>query len=399
MKELFSKYLNDQCSPAEVRELLAYCDSPENESALRDLITGSLEDMDAEDDDDEKRRWDAVTDKTFAVIKTQINPEKGKVVPILRRPWVSIAAAVVLVLGGFTVFNFFKKTDANQDVVNVDTSKQIDISKKAADPGSNKATLTLADGSTIILENAANGTVTQQGNSKIVKSAQGQLAYNLLNEKTTEVLFNSITTSRGGQYQVILSDGSKVWLNAASSLRFPAGFTGNERKVELVGEAYFEVVKNASMPFKVIAGKGEVEVLGTHFNVNAYHDEETAHTTLLEGSVKVTGLVTGNSHIINPGEQAQVDGKGQIRINKNADTEQATAWKNGTFNFSNADLEMVLRQLSRWYDVDIRFEGAVPQRKFAGEIQRDLKLPQVLKLLEKNNVFCKLEGKTLIVKQ
>ena len=395
MKELFSKYLNDQCSPAEVKELLAYFNDDENEPALRDLITGSLEDM---DDEDEKSPWNPITDRSSAVIET--HPEKGKVVPILRRAWVSIAAAVVLVIGAFLVFNLIKKTDANRDVVTIDTSKQVDAPQQAADPGSNKALLTLADGSTIILETAANGTLTQQGNSKIVKPAEGQLAYNLLDEKTTEVLYNSIATPRGGQYQVIFSDGSKVWLNAASSLRFPAGFTGNERKVELVGEAYFEVSKNASMPFKVaIAGKGEVEVLGTHFNVHAYHDEETAHTTLLEGSVRVTGLSTGDSHIINPGEQAQVDGKGQISINKNADTEQAIAWKNGTFNFSNADLEMVLRQLSRWYDVDIKFEGAVPQRKFAGEIQRDLKLPQVLKLLEKNNVFCKLEGKTLIVKQ
>ena len=397
MKELFNKYVNDQCSPAEVKELLAYFDAPENESVLRDLINGCLEEM---DDKDEKSLWNPITDRSSAVINAQLNPEKGKVVPILRRGWVSIAAAVVLVIGGFLVFNLIKKTDANRDVVTIDTSKQVDASQQASDPGSNKAILTLADGSTIILETAANGTLTQQGNSKIVKPAEGKLAYNLLDEKTTEVLYNSIATPRGGQYQVIFSDGSKVWLNAASSLRFPAGFTGNERKVELVGEAYFEVSKNASMPFKVaIAGKGEVEVLGTHFNVHAYHDEETAHTTLLEGSVRVTGLSTGDSHIINPGEQAQVDGKGQISINKNADTEQAIAWKNGTFNFSNADLEMVLRQLSRWYDVDIKFEGAVPQRKFAGEIQRDLKLPQVLKLLEKNNVFCKLEGKTLIVKQ
>ena len=154
------------------------------------------------------------------------------------------------------------------------------------------------------------------------------------------------------------------------------------------------------MPFKVeIAGKGEVEVLGTHFNVSAYREEATANTTLFEGSVRVIGLATGDSHIINPGEQAQVDGKGQISINKNADTKQAIAWKNGTFNFSNVDLAVALRQLSRWYDVDIKFEGSVPQRHFTGEIHRDLKLHQVLKLLEENNVFCRLEGKTLIVKQ
>jgi len=392
MLELFSKYLNEQCSPQEVKELLAWF-SAEDESVLRALITASLEEMDVEDKDEDSK-WSSVTDRLFADIKTQIKSEKGKVVPVLKRPWVQIAAAVLLVVGGFAVFNLIKKTNPNQNVVNIDTPKQ------DADSGSNKAILTLADGSSIVLETAANGTVTQQGNSKIVKPANGQLAYNLLNEKTTEVLFNSIATPRGGQYQLIFSDGSKAWLNAASSLRFPVAFIGNERKVELTGEAYFEVAKNASMPFKVeIAGKGEVEVLGTHFNVSAYREEATANTTLLEGSVRVIGLATGDSHIINPGEQAQVDSKGQISVNKNADTKQAIAWKNGTFNFSNVDLAVALRQLSRWYDVDIKFEGSVPQRHFTGEIHRDLKLHQVLKLLEENNVFCRLEGKTLIVKQ
>ena len=392
MKDIFCKYLNNQCSPQEVKELLAWF-SAEDESVLRALITASLEEMDVEDKD-EDNKWSPVTDKLFANIKAQIKSEKGKVVPVLKRPWVQIAAAVLLVVGGFAVFNLIKKTNPNQDVVN------IDIPQQDADSGSNKAILTLADGSSIVLETAANGTVTQQGNSKIVKPANGQLAYNLLNEKTAEVLFNSIATPRGGQYQVIFSDGSKAWLNAASSLRFPVAFIGNERKVVLTGEAYFEVAKNASMPFKVeIAGKGEVEVLGTHFNVSAYREEATANTTLLEGSVRVIGLATGDSHIINPGEQAQVDSKGQISVNKNADTKQAIAWKNGTFNFSNVDLAVALRQLSRWYDVDIKFEGSVPQRHFTGEIHRDLKLQQVLKLLEENNVFCKLEGKMLIVKQ
>ena len=251
-----------------------------------------------------------------------------------------------------------------------------------------------------MLEAAANGSISEQGDVTISKPANGQLAYKSSNEKPTAVFFNSLVTPRGGQYSVLLSDGSKVWLNAASSLRFPVAFTGSERKVELTGEAYFEVEKVASMPFKVVVeGKSEVEVLGTHFSVNAYSNEATVNTTLLEGSVKVTGLSIRESHILNPGEQAQVNNNGRISINKNADTEQAMAWKNGTFNFNNADLQVVFRQLSRWYDVDIKFEGLVPQRQFTGEIQRDLKLQQVLKLLEKNNVFCKLEGKTLIVKQ
>jgi len=391
MQELFAKYLNNECSPEEVKELLSYFIVFGNEKTLRNLIVENLADQDLEDED---IAWNPALDKTFAVIKSRMNVEKGKVVPLFRRSWVRIAAAVIFLLGGFAVFSLIKKTNPNQDIVKINSSKP----KQNA--GSNKAVLSLANGSNIILETVENGTVTKQGGTEIIKLAHGQLVYKLLNEKPDEVLFNSIKTPRGGQYEVILSDGSKVWLNAASSLRFPAGFNGNERKVELSGEAYFEVAKNASMPFKVeIAGKGEVEVLGTHFNINAYSDEITANTTLIEGSVKVMGFSSHKSHIINPGEQAQIHGNGQITIKKEADARQAMVWKDGTFNFNNADLRTVLRQLSRWYDVDIQFKGAVPERKFNGEIQRDLDLSQVLKLLEKNEVFCRLEGKTLVVLQ
>ena len=154
------------------------------------------------------------------------------------------------------------------------------------------------------------------------------------------------------------------------------------------------------MPFKVkIAGKAEVEVLGTHFNINAYSDEPTINTTLLEGSVKVTGLIHEDSRIIKPGEQAQLNANDQINVNRQANAEQAIAWKNGTFNFDNADLEMALRQIARWYNVDIVFEGSVPHKQFNGEMQRSLSLPQVIKLLETNNVYCRIEGRKLIVRK
>jgi ferric-dicitrate binding protein FerR (iron transport regulator) len=391
MHELFIKYLNNDCSPAEVRELLAYFNVHENEDVLRGLIIENLENIDADDDES---KWVRLTNELYAGIKEQLNADKPKVVPIVRRTWFRVAAAAVFLLAGFAVYNAINNTNKKQDIVQTSTSEQ-EIA-----PGSNRAVLTLADGSTIILENAVKGPLTQQGYTKISKPADGQLEYKSLNEKPKEVLFNNITTPRGGQYQLILSDGSKVWLNAASSLRFPAAFGGNERKVEISGEAYFEVAKDASRPFKVdVPGKGEVEVLGTHFNVNAYRDEPTVKTTLLEGSVKVMVLATRDKLVLNPGEQAQLQENGQITINKNADTEQALAWKTGSFHFSNADLGTVFRQLSRWYDVDVSFEGPIPQRQFDGEIQRDLKLSQVLKLLEKNNVFCRLEGKRLIVLQ
>lgn len=388
MQDLFRKYLNNRCSPEEVRALLAYFNIPENEEQLRKLITENLESVDVDDDGS---RWSSLTDQSLAVIKKQINAEPGKVVSLYRRSWFQIAAAAVILIGGFAVFSMIHKPNQEQEIVQADGSKQ-EIA-----PGSSKAILTLADGSTINLENVDNGTITQQGSTKISKPAEGQLAYSSLNEKPTGVLFNSMSTPRGGQYQLMLSDGTKVWLNAASSIRFPAAFTGSERKVELSGEAYFEVAKNVAMPFKVaVSGKGEVEVLGTHFNVNAYTDEATVSTTLLEGSVKVVALGSNESQIIAAGEQAQLNTNGQISINK-IDADEAVAWKNGTFNFNNADLPMVLRQVSRWYDLEIVFEGSVPQRQFSGEIQRDLKLSQVLKLLERNNVFSRVEGKKLIV--
>jgi ferric-dicitrate binding protein FerR (iron transport regulator) len=224
-----------------------------------------------------------------------------------------------------------------------------------------------------------------------------------LNEKPADVLYNSVTTPRGGQYQVTLSDGTIAWLNAASSIRFPVAFNGKERRVEISGEVYFEVAalplsSGQKMPFKVkIGDKAEVEVLGTHFNINAYADEPTINTTLLEGSIKVIGLIHNDSRIIIPGEQAMLNANNQIKINKVANVEQAIAWKNGIFNFENANLEMSLRQIARWYDLDIIFEGPIPQRQFSGEMQRSLRISQVLKLLETNNVYCRIEGRKLIV--
>ncbi|HTE23313.1 FecR family protein [Flavitalea sp.] len=389
MQELFRKYLNNQCSPEEVKEFLAYFNNPENESQLRELISETLENIDVDDDGS---RWSPATDESLAVLKMELSAEKSNVVPIYRKTWVKIAVAAILLVGAFSIYNLINNSNQKKGLVITNNTLQ--------NPGSNKATLTLADGSSVILANVPEGIVTEQGQSQILKTVEGELAYKKLIEKPTEVLLNTLATPRGGKYQLILADGSKVWLNAATSLRFPAAFVGTERKVELNGEAYFEVAKNASMPFKVaIAGKGEVEVLGTHFNVNAYIDETTLKTTLLEGSVKVTGMDNEDSQILNPGEQAQVSRDHRITINKNADIDLAIAWKNGAFNFSNADVTMVMRQLSRWYDVDIVFEGSIPQRRFNGEIQRDLKLSQVLKLLEKNNIYCRLNGKTLIVQK
>jgi transmembrane sensor len=389
MEELFRKCLDNQCSPEEVKKLLAYLGDPENETKFRKLVVESLENTEA---DYNGSQFQEASDMLIGRIEKKISVENGKIA-FFRTNWFRAAAAVILMVGGFTLYNYY----SHNNTINPETAT-VDKPGNEIGPGGNKAFVTLADGSTINLEKSLNGTLTKQGSTTLIKLADGQLSYKGLTERTADNLYNSVATPRGGQYQILLSDGSFVWLNAASSIRFPVAFTGSERVVELNGEAYFEVAKNKSMPFKVrMANKAEVEVLGTHFNINAYTDEPSINTTLLEGSVKVTGLVQSNSRIIVRGQQAQLDENGQIEINKQANGEQVIAWKNGIFNFYHADLETSLRQIARWYDVDIVFEGPIPQKKFNGEMQRTLNLRQVIKLMENSGVYFRLEGKKLIV--
>lgn len=390
MQELFRKWLDNQCSPEEVEELLGYFNHPEDETELRRFIFNSLDNMEGEEDGS---RWSTETDRIFTQIKRELNPEKGKVLTFSKKKWLRLAVAAVLVAGIFTIYRYINsKTAPDQTIA------KTNIVSDQIGPGGNKAILTLDNGSVVNLETASKDTVINQGNTTIIKQAEGLLLYKLLNEKPADISYNRIVTPRGGQFQLVLSDGTMVWLNAASSIHFPVVFTGNERKVEITGEAYFEVAKNAAMPFKVkIAEKAVVVVLGTHFNVNAYADEPTISTTLLEGSVRVTSLVQENSRTIVPGEQAELDAGNQIMVKKIPDAEEVVSWKNGTFNFHDSNLEMVLRELARWYDVDIVFEAAPPQKQFNGEIQRSLNLNQVIKLLEKNGVSCRIEGRRLIV--
>jgi ferric-dicitrate binding protein FerR (iron transport regulator) len=302
------------------------------------------------------------------------------------------AASILLLLASGSYF-FFGNHQAKKEVAVV--NKHVPVNDVA--PGGNKAVLTLADGSVIILDSAQNGTLSKQGNIKIIKLDDGQLAYDKSGlSANSQVLYNTISTPKGGQYQVTLSDGSKVWLNAASSLRFPATFSGKERKVELTGEGYFEVAHNKKMPFHVTVNDLDVEVLGTHFNINAYADESAIKTTLLEGSVKV---VKGNeTKIIEPGEQASVTtSEDEINVKQQVDLEQVVAWKNEIFQFERADIESVMRQISRWYDIDVDYHGRVSEH-FGGTISRDVNISDVLKMLEMTGgVNFKIDGKKVIV--
>jgi transmembrane sensor len=192
-----------------------------------------------------------------------------------------------------------------------------------------------------------------------------------------------------------LSDGTDVWLNAASSITFPTAFTGKERKVTVTGEVYFEVAKNKAKPFKVIANEAEIQVFGTHFNVNAYADEPATQTTLLEGSVKITR--GSSTAMLEPGQQATLNKSGQMSIVEDADIEMVMAWKNGFTSFKSADIQSIMRQVSRWYNVDVYYEGNIPERKFTGDISRNANLSQLLRLLEVSKIHFTIEKNRLTV--
>lgn len=316
-----------------------------------------------------------------------------------RRKWqIPAAAATVFLLLSIGTYMMISSRSTKREIAKSNTpgaSYTGDIK-----PGSNKALLVLADGSTIILDSAANGTLSEQGNIKVQKLDNGLLAYSVNGKMITEkdeAFFNTISTPRGGQYQVTLSDGTKVWLNAASSIRFPVVFTGKERKVEITGEAYFEVAKNRNMPFKVKASSSEVEVLGTHFNVNSYDDEASIKTTLLEGSVKVSAGNNQTTKFLKPGQQAGINKAGRIDVVSGADTEEVVAWKNGLFIFNSTEVKSIMRQISRWYDVDVEYRGNI-NLHFTGQLTRNENVTSVLeKLALTDEVHFKIDGKKIIV--
>ena len=394
IESLFQKYLDDQCTPDEIRTLLGYFQLTQNDEQLKTLIRRQSMLTDAESGSIE--RFESLLNTSFSKIKRAIAADKNQTIsaPIYKLTWFRMsAAAVVVFLVCGTAFYFLHQNARPVIAWNANIHPVKDIPA-----GHNNAILTLDNGNTILLDTAANGTLAKQGNIKVLK-LNGQIAYNKTSDMNVKPVYNTITTANGNQYQLILTDGSKVWLNAASSIRFPTAFTGDERKVEITGEAYFEVAKNPQKPFKVqfknkAGEKNEIEVLGTHFNVNTYSDEPDMKTTLLEGSVKIK---TANKiQILSPGQQASITSNG-IELKKNADLEQVMAWKNGYFLFDNTDIYTLMRQVSRWYNVGIKYEGKITEEGFSGKISRNVPLSKFIKVLELNDVHVKTEGRIMIV--
>lgn len=384
LQELFSRYYNKTATEAERMELMELIQKS-TAKELSDLIHEGGENLKIYD-------CSLSTDAAETIIQNIL-----QTVPVKRISWKKIAAAAsLLLLVGLGAYFSFHNNKSNTKS-SITSQQPIDTN-----PGTYKAKLKLADGSTIILDSNAMGKLAQQGNTTIINS-NGHLVYNSGSFKPgPEPIFNTVITNNGETYSLILADGSKVWLNAASSVTFPVAFPGKERKIEIKGEVYIEVAKNAAQPFIVSVNGMEVRALGTEFDINAYPDEATLNTTLIEGSVKVSKAVAntlelsgGQSLILKPGQQAQVT-KNNIVV-ESVNTDEIISWKEGWFHFESADLKTILRQFARWYDIEVVYEGPIISRRFFGIVKRNSTLMNVLEMLKDNNIKFRVEGKRLYV--
>jgi transmembrane sensor len=381
--KLYEKNLTGDCTPEEKKMLEEYDDGFSlKEVSWDEELLGPKEE---------------IAEAMYVPIQAGMTAAGQARVRRIFRMRIRVAAAAILlplVLGGVYLWSRH-----GPDTGNAVTSSLKDRFKNDVRPGGDKAILTLANGSSIALDSSGKGLLARQGNASVVKTNNGQLSYVVDRAVEAPVSYNTISTPRGGQYEVVLPDGSKAWLNAASSLRFPTAFTGRERRVELTGEGYFEIAKDASRPFKVAitgrAGAPEIEVLGTEFNVMAYADETSVNTTLVSGSVKLKNA--DQAWLLKPGQQARLKTDGAVNLDESADVDAATAWKNGRFEL-NGNIKDVMRQIARWYDVQVKYEGNVSDKALGGAISRKANVSEILKIFEMTgSIHFIIDGKTITV--
>lgn len=397
LKRLLAEYFNNSISSADCEELLTYLSSADP-AELDELIDIEFAELDEGPEFTGQQSQDVLSrikaDPRFGQPVHDDQTDRPKIVRFYQRRLVQVAAAIlVFFIAGLVVFNS-RKAKTNSEIVKNNNPAVIV-------PGSNRAILTVSGGKTIVLDATANGLITRTGAGEVLKTQRGQLVYKDKASGTNaaavaEVEYNTLTTPRGGEYQLILPDGTKVWLDAASSITYPVAFTGNSRRVKLTGQGYFEVAKNKEKPFYVDVNQTEIKVLGTHFNISAYNDDGRNTTTLLEGSVQVTR--NNQTAMLKPGQQAViVNGSDNIAVSE-ADIAEAMAWKNGYFLFDDDDIRSVMRKVSRWYDVDVDFQRDFSDQHFGGTFYRSKSINELLDHFQKvGNLHFKISGRRIIV--
>lgn len=404
--DLLIKHMLNELTDSENKELQMWAAG--NRPLFEELTGKRIIEEFAQDYDSKQRVLSMLKDRL------PIPKNKSRVLAMHMRKW-WVAALICILVGTSLVIAVIRVASNRPQKIIASNEKPTNNILS----GKNRATLTLAGGSTIILDSVQDGRISEEHGASIEKTADGKLAYksvpNSSPAKTDpEVVYNTLTIPRGGQYFIELSDGSKVWVNAASTLRFPVRFTGKARIIQLKGEAYFEVAKDTKKPFIVDvlpayrgAATAQIQVFGTHFDVSAYPDDPDIKTTLLEGSVKVIAKDSGaeeeESRMLSPGQQAQIiinnnDKRKALTVIDYEYADETISWKNGTTSFKNSNIRSIMREISRWYDVDVVYDGDIPERAFMGGISRKSDLSEVLKVLELSKIHFEVQGRKIIVK-
>ncbi|MBB6126131.1 FecR family protein [Mucilaginibacter lappiensis] len=396
LHNLLHQYLNGLISEADCIELLDYINNAGTDE-IADAVIVDLVDLEKAPQFGEKQT-DEILQRIQSDFRFKESPhvkkEQASVFSIYKNKWLQIAAACFLLLMGGMLYV------RRQSKSNTNTGHFAASPKTPILPGSSKAFLTMANGKIILLSNATNGILAKTNSGSVLKTRNGQIVYNSIDgvkaNNGQAIGDNILTTPKGGEYEVVLPDGTKVWLNAASSISYPVAFIGHDRQVKLVGEAYFEVAKNKDKPFYVNINNVQVRVLGTHFNIEAYNDDEKIKTTLLEGAVQIT---KNDAHsTLAPGQQAVINKNSNSIIVSTADIDDAMAWKNGYFIFDHDNIQGIMKKVSRWYDVDVAYQGNFNDLKFGGTFYRSKSIEELLQHLESvGNIHLVIKGRRIIV--
>lgn len=389
---MFARYTSNSCTRAELEELFRYFNDMPEETIHQhmDIFYHNISPGEAPD----VIGWEELYQRIIS--------EEASPAPVRRmhHPMRKVAVAASILLVVLAAFYFLRPSE------NTPPPNQAQTTPSDIPPGRDLAVLRLADGSEVVLDSSANGHIAEQGGVRILKQADGAISYETQNGQAAASLYNTLSTPKGGQYRLTLPDGSKVWLNAASSLRYPAAFNNQERRVEISGEAYFEVAKFRNLPFYVNTPGGEIQVHGTHFNVNAYANEPAVTTTLLEGRISLSATGNPQPVMLQPGQQAQYQLPGtkvqdhlagNIRVQK-VDTDPVIAWTRNAFVFSNTSLDAAMRQIERWYDVEVIIKGDIAHEAIMASLSRDIPISRVMhKLSLTGHLKFNIEGNKIIV--